>query len=79
MYEKLRLGVSPITKTVYLGRLTQDKKLGMSIWATGKRDITQDFLRCVIDRFLDDPTVIEGNGRKFEITVTEIADSKDAV
>ena len=45
-YDKLRLGVSPITKTVYAGRL--NKKGDTWIY---KKDITEDFLRCCVDYF----------------------------
>jgi hypothetical protein len=46
-YEKLTIGVSPITKTVFIGRL--NKKGNM--WLDGKRDITSDFLRCIEEFF----------------------------
>lgn len=45
-YEKLKMGVSPITKTVFIGRL--NKKGNM--WAE-KRDFTSDFLACVEQYF----------------------------
>ena len=45
-YEKLRLGVSPITKNVYVGRLNKDE----TMWID-KKDITEDFLRCCISYF----------------------------
>jgi len=45
-YENLRLGVSPLTKTVFAGRIN---KKGNS-WIE-KVDVTQDFLRCCVDYF----------------------------
>ena len=42
-YDKLTMGVSPITKTVFIGRL--NKKGNM--WLDGKRDFTNEFLSCV--------------------------------
>ena len=47
MHENLTLGVSPITETVYLGRL--NKKGNM--WLNGKRDVTEMFLKCSAEFF----------------------------
>ena len=48
-YENLRLGVSPLTKTVFAGRVN---KKG-DVWVD-RKDVTQDFLRCVFDYFEPD-------------------------
>ena len=45
-YKNLRLGVSPLTKTVFAGRLNKKGNL----WVD-KVDITEDFLRCCVDYF----------------------------
>ena len=47
MYEKITMGVSPLTKTVFIGRL--NKKGDM--WLDGKRNFTNEFLRCVEEYF----------------------------
>lgn len=64
-YENLVLGVSPITKTVFGGRLN---KAG-NMWVD-KKDVTQDFLRVCLDYFEPDTenTIsVEGKG---EIIIT---------
>ena len=45
-YENLKLGVSPLTKTIFAGRVS--KKGGMWI---DKVDITEQFLRCCMEYF----------------------------
>ena len=65
-YEKLKLGVSPITKTVYAGRL--NKKGDMWI---DKVDITEQFLRCCLEYFEPNTeNTISADGKpEFVITV----------
>ena len=65
-YDNLRLGVSPITKTVFAGRLNKKE----SLWLE-KKDVTQDFLRCCIDYFEPNTeNIISSNGEPaFIITV----------
>jgi len=45
-YEKLRMGVSPLTKTVYVGRVTKDEKMWID-----KKDMTEEFLKCCAEYF----------------------------
>jgi hypothetical protein len=68
-YENLKLGVSPITNTVFAGRV--NKKGDMWI---DKVDITKQFLACVVDYFSKEGiTVIRANGEPIlEITVTDL-------
>lgn len=47
MYDNLTIGVSPLTKRVFLGRL--NKKGDM--WLEGKRDITEMFMKCCVEYF----------------------------
>lgn len=45
-YEKLKLGVSPITKTVFAGRLNKKGDMWLD-----KVDVTEQFLRCCAEYF----------------------------
>jgi len=75
MYEKLRLGVSPLTKEVFLGR-TKKKKPGKNYyeWCSGKRNITDNFIQCVLEKYKPGTTTILSSGGKplFKITVENI-------
>jgi len=48
-YEKLKIGVSPLTKKVYVGNIKQDSK-GRKVWQS-KCDKTEEFLSACIDYF----------------------------
>jgi hypothetical protein len=68
----LRLGLSAITKTVYAGRLN---KKG-DCWTT-KTDVNDDFMKCVIERFVDDETIVKfEGGAQYEIRVTKLENWK---
>lgn len=47
MAKKLHLGVSPLTKSVYVGHLIENG----TVWGVNKQDVTADFLNCIIDKF----------------------------
>ena len=53
---EIRLGVSPLTETVYAGTLLKDGKT----WGASKQDVTSDFIKCVLDKF--GPSTPETNG-----------------
>jgi hypothetical protein len=67
-YENLKLAKSAATDEIYLGRVSTD---GTS-WVSGKRNMTQDFLQCVMDRWMGYTETITAGDRKFEISVKEI-------
>ena len=48
-YEKLKIGVSPLTKCVYVGTVKEDSK-GRKMWQS-KCDKTAEFLSACIDYF----------------------------
>jgi hypothetical protein len=67
----LVLGLSPITGTIYLGRLS---KKNPNTWAGKKQDVTSNFIDVMLQKFEagyeHDITV---NGKvKFKVTVKEI-------
>jgi hypothetical protein len=65
----LRLCMSPITKKIYAGKI---KANGIE-WAGNKTDVTDDFHRCIVLRYLEQgETVFEVDGLKFKIHVTDI-------
>jgi hypothetical protein len=60
-YKNLTLGVSPITKTVFAGRL--NKKGNMWIQKT---DVTNQFLSCCIEYFKEgEENIISVDGKPF--------------
>ena len=69
---KLKLGLSPITKKVYLGR----QKKGM--WLGSERDVTSDFLQVMEHKFpINTTSNVEVDGLiKFRVI---IVDSKKEV
>ena len=77
---EIRLGVSPLTETVYAGKLLKD---GIT-WAPGKQDVTSDFIKCVLDKFgphVDAPGCeceiqTSGGDVDFVITVTRASAPK---
>lgn len=77
MYEKLKLAHSTLSDRIYLGRIVHDELIGLNIWAPGKRDMTQDFMACVIGRFNGYTEIIGTGDRRFEITVREITGEEE--
>lgn len=66
----LRLAVADLTRNVYVGRLNAagDRFLD------GTQDVTSDFYKAVIDRFLDDDdgTIRCSDGTLYEISVKKV-------
>jgi hypothetical protein len=75
MYENLKLGVSPLTGNVFLGKVKKKKKPDQKYeeWCDGKRDITNNFIQCVLDKFEPNTeTGITVNGEpKYKIIVCD--------
>ena len=46
MYEKLKMGVSPITNTVFAGHLNKKGDMWLQ-----KKDVTEQFLSCCLQYF----------------------------
>lgn len=66
--DQVTLGVSPLTETVFAGRLNKAKNMWLE-----KHDVTDMFIGCVIVKFGGHVTEIESdNGTKWEVTVKEI-------
>lgn len=66
--EQISLGVSPITETVFAGRLNKGKNMWLE-----KADVTDMFTDCVIKKYLGHTTEVEDEkGNKYEITVKKI-------
>ena len=66
--KNMRLALGGITDNVYVGRVN---KVGTE-WID-KQDITNDFLACVIDKFVDNETTItSGTGEKFSVIVARL-------
>lgn len=69
---KLRIGNSPLTNTIYAGRLLKDQHT----WAKGRQDVTIDALSAVADyciRYQDKNdgglVTLSGGGKRFIISV----------
>lgn len=65
----MNIGVSPLTGTVYSGRVDKTGKM----WVGKNTDITSDFLRCVLEKadFHGRSFDIRGGGKVYTVTVTE--------
>jgi hypothetical protein len=65
----MTIGVSPLTGTVFSGRVNEAKNM----WVGKKTDITSDFLRCVLEKAHYHGGVFEirGGGKVHTVTVTE--------
>lgn len=64
-YEKLTLGVSPLTKTVFAGRLNKQGDMWID-----KKDVTEDFLRCCLSYFENNTeNTISIDGKPFAIII----------
>ena len=63
----MTLGVSPITGTVFSGTVKKD------MWIGQKKDVTSDFLRCVIEKAMSHGGAFEirGGSTVYTITLTE--------
>ena len=63
--ENIRIAVSPLTDTVYAGKLSKDK----TYWLD-KKDVTDDFLGAVIDRWKNTfQTITTPDGKRYRIEV----------
>lgn len=65
---RLRLGVGALSDSIYVGRLTAD---GGS-FRQGKQDVTDDFLRTIIDRFAERTTTITIGTDSYDVTVRRV-------
>ena len=70
MRKKPDMGVSPITGTIFAGRLNKDK----SRWVGEKHDITKEAVRCVAEYLHKQNVFHEFNikGKTFKLAFTEI-------
>ena len=68
----MTLGVSPITGTVYSGRVNAKSNM----WVGKKTDVTSEFLRCLLEKAHYHGGVFEirGGGKVHTVTVTENQD-----
>jgi len=70
--EQITIGVSPMTKTVFAGRLNKGKNMWLE-----KADVTDMFFACVIEKFVGTIETVEyENGDVYEITVKKINPAK---
>lgn len=71
----MTIGVSPLTGTVYSGRVDEKRQM----WIGKKTDITSDFLRCVLEKadFHGGTFEIRGGGKVHTVTVTENTDQPE--
>jgi len=70
MYDNLKIGFSPLTGKVYLGKTL---KSDPNMWSEGKRDITNNFLQVVLNKFEPGTeTGITDGKKQYFITVREV-------
>ncbi len=65
--EKLRLGYSELSETVYAGILNKKGNQWLK-----KTEVTDDFINCVIQKYQGSTETIECDGEEWEITVKKI-------
>lgn len=71
MSKPLRLAVAALTKNVYVGRISKDGRTFMD----GKQDVTSDFLKAVVDRFLGvSHTIRVSDGKEYTVFVQEVVE-----
>lgn len=67
--EQWRLAVAALSQKAYVGRVSKDG----TRFLDGKQDVTNDFLKAVVDRFLGSETTITvSDGKAYKVVVTEI-------
>lgn len=64
---QLRLGVSPLTKNIYVGKLDDNGY----VWKGSKQDVTEDFLRCVVNYCTEEVEFVV-DGMRFKATCERI-------
>lgn len=62
--EEIRLGHSPLTDTIFAGKLNAKGSQWLS-----KKDVTNDFISCVIQRWENKEEIISSDNSRWEITV----------
>ncbi len=65
---ELRLAVAALTEKVYVGRLTKDG----TCFRDGKQDITDDFLKAVIDRFEGGGEITSSAGERWIVAIRKV-------
>jgi len=65
---KLRVGVSPITNTIFAGRLNKDE----TMWTGEKHDITDEAVMAVVEYIKKDKVIYERGGKKYEMKEVEL-------
>ncbi len=68
MASKLRLAVAALTENVYVGRVN---KAGDS-FLDGKQDVTNDFLKAVIDRFEGGGEITSSAGERWIVAIRKV-------
>lgn len=75
MYENLRLGYSPLTQNVYLGRINPKKP---GIWSGEKKDVTNEFISVLLNKFKEGEvhTLTINGTPTFELSIKRIKEEK---
>lgn len=69
--DKVTLGVSPLTNTVFAG-VSKKNPRGPGLMWLSKKDVTQDFLGAVIQRWENQKEIIQSGKDKWEISVKKL-------
>ena len=67
---KLRVGVSPLTNTIFAGKLNKTE----TMWVGDKHDITDEAVMSVAQYIKKERVVYEREGKTFELKEVEITD-----
>lgn len=69
--EKITLGHSPITDSVFAG-ISKNNPHGKGMMWQHKKDVTNEFIGCVIQRWENKKETIQSGDDKWEITVKKL-------
>jgi len=78
--QKLHVGCSPLTGTIFAGKILKDGRT----WATGKEDVTIEALVAVSQHVVHFGRPVEiskadGTGIEYKITVEKVSEMKDKI
>ena len=65
---KIRLGISPLTNTIFAGKLNKAE----TMWLSGKQNVTDDAVMLVVDYIKKDNVIYERDGKRFQLKEIEI-------
>jgi len=66
---KIRIGVSPLTNTIFAGRLNKNE----TMWAGEKHDVTDEAVMSVVQYTKRSRVMYERDGKRYELKEVELS------